>query len=132
VALHPVIPIICSILWMLMIFYFSSLPAGSTGPDTLLFKVISKSSHFIIFGVLSVLYLFSLKWKKSLQDTGLGTFILSLIMAVLYAVTDEYHQSFSSGRYPRITDVLLDSSGALAFLGTVYKLKHRKNRLVRY
>ena len=131
-APYPIISIICTILWMSLIYYFSSLPAGSTGPDTLLFKIISKASHFVIFGILSVLYLFSLKWKKSLQDTGPGIFILSLLMAVMYAVTDEYHQSFISGRYPGAADVLLDSAGALAFLATVYKFSHGKNRLVRY
>jgi len=107
----------------MLIFYFSSLPAGATGPDTLLFKVISKMSHFIIFGILSILYLFSIKWKKPLEDTGKGVFILSLLLSVIYAATDEYHQSFSNGRYARFADVLLDASGAMTFLAVAYKLR---------
>jgi VanZ family protein len=112
---------------MSLIYYLSSLPASSTGPDTFSFKIVSKVSHFIIFGMLSVLYLFSFKWKKSLRDTGTGIFILSLLLTVIYAVTDEYHQSFSNGRHAGFDDVLLDSSGALAFLSIAYQCKKRKS-----
>jgi VanZ family protein len=123
---HPVMAItsiILSIFWMMLIYYFSSLPAGATGPDTLLFKVISKMSHFVIFGILSILYLFSIKWKKPLKDTGKGVFIFSLLLAVIYAATDEYHQSFTHGRYARLADILLDASGAMTFLAIAYKFR---------
>ena len=35
------------------------------------------------------------------------------LVATLYAMTDEWHQSFVPGRGPAIHDVILDSSGAL-------------------
>jgi VanZ family protein len=35
------------------------------------------------------------------------------LVATLYAMTDEWHQSFVPGREPTVTDVVLDSSGAL-------------------
>jgi VanZ family protein len=35
-----------------------------------------------------------------------------MLIAVIYAATDEFHQSFSPGRHPRATDVLIDSLGA--------------------
>jgi len=35
------------------------------------------------------------------------------LVATLYAITDEWHQSFVPGRGPAVLDVILDSSGAL-------------------
>lgn len=42
---------------------------------------------------------------------------IALIICVLYAVTDEIHQSFIPGRSCELRDVIIDSSGAL--LGTL-------------
>lgn len=125
--MRPILPILLSVIWMSLIFYFSSLPASSTGPDTVTFKVISKMIHFIIFGILSMLYLYSLKWRMPIQRTGMWVFILSLFLTIIYAITDEYHQSFSSGRYSSVKDVILDASGAVAFLGITYKLTGKRN-----
>ena len=35
-------------------------------------------------------------------------------MALLYAVSDEFHQGFTPGRTPAVSDVLLDGAGAAA------------------
>jgi len=107
---------------MLFIFYLSSLPATATGPDILVFKVISKILHFIIFGILSVLYLNTLRWNKSLREAGTKIFLWSLFLTIIYAISDEYHQTFSLGREPSINDVLLDTSGAIVFLGITHYL----------
>lgn len=42
------------------------------------------------------------------------------IFASLYAVTDEFHQSFARSRYGSAGDVLLDSLGAAAGLGLLW------------
>jgi VanZ family protein len=110
---------------MLFIFYLSSLPASATGPDILIFKVTTRVLHFVIFGILSILYLNTLKWNKSLEETGAKVFLWSLFLTIIYAISDEYHQTFSSGREPSINDVLLDTSGAIVFLGITYKLKSK-------
>jgi VanZ family protein len=34
-------------------------------------------------------------------------------MAVLYAGSDEFHQSFTSGRHPSVMDVGIDTLGAI-------------------
>lgn len=41
------------------------------------------------------------------------TAILSQIFSVVYASTDEFHQTFVVGRDGNVIDVLIDSSGAL-------------------
>lgn len=41
---------------------------------------------------------------------------LSFAICFLYAVSDEYHQSFVAGRSPQLKDVMIDSLGALSVL----------------
>lgn len=41
------------------------------------------------------------------------SFILAFLISLVYAVSDEYHQSLVPGREPRIRDVVIDSIGAL-------------------
>lgn len=120
IKVPPITFILLSIAWMLIIFYLSSLPSDLTGPDTLFFKILSKMLHFIIFGILSMLYFFSLKWEKPLEKTGLKYYLLSLVLTIVYAMTDEYHQSFSIGRTPSFKDIILDASGAIIFLSAIF------------
>jgi VanZ family protein len=35
---------------------------------------------------------------------------------VLYSATDEFHQSFTPGRHPAVTDVMIDAIGAAVAL----------------
>lgn len=121
--MRPLIFIILSIIWMSLIFYLSSLPSTSTGPDTPIFKVISNALHFILFGILSILFLCSIKWKKPISEIRLKTFLMSLSLSIIYAISDEYHQSFSPGRTPLATDVIIDTFGAIIFLNIIYLMK---------
>jgi len=111
---------------MSLIYYVSSLPGDELGPDTLIINLIKKSGHFIIFGVLAALYLSTLKGRKSLAETGSVLFMLSLFLTMLYAISDEYHQSFTPGRHSSGYDVLIDACGALTVLGLLYTLKSRR------
>jgi VanZ family protein len=46
----------------------------------------------------------------------------SLLLAIFYAVTDEYHQTLVSGRSGKILDVGIDSLGAISGLISMLKL----------
>jgi VanZ family protein len=118
---------LCSVAWMVLIFYLSSIPGNELGPDILIINLIKKTGHFIIFSILAVLYLSTLKGRKALVDTGNHLFLLSLFLAVLYAISDEYHQSFTPGRHSSGYDVIIDACGALTVLGLLYTLKLRRN-----
>jgi VanZ family protein len=52
-------------------------------------------------------------------------FTLSLLLAVTYALSDEFHQSFVPSRTASIHDSLIDSVGALIALSIIW-LRHRK------
>ena len=47
--------------------------------------------------------------KRDFKKTG----ILSFLFSVIYASSDEFHQTFVPGRDGNIVDVLIDSSGSL-------------------
>jgi len=108
---------------MTFIFYLSSIPGEQLGPDTLVVNLIKKVGHGFIFGVLAALYLYALKGKKSLLKTQDVFFLLSLFLTFLYAVSDEYHQSFTPGRHSSGNDVLIDVCGALSVLVLLSVLK---------
>ena len=73
-------------------------------------KPLRKCMHASVYMVLSILIYCCLKmtklskWKISL---------LSILLSFLYACTDEFHQRFVSGRTSEITDVLIDTLGAI-------------------
>jgi VanZ family protein len=113
---------------MSLIFYLSSIPGNQLGPDTIIVNTFKKLGHYFIFGVLAALYLYSFKGKKPLLETQDGFFLLSLILALLYSMSDEYHQSFTPGRHSSEKDVLIDFCGALTVLVILYALKTRKKR----
>ena len=48
------------------------------------------------------------------------------MICIGYATTDELHQAFVPGRTPKLTDILIDSSGAM--LGTGVYLLFVENR----
>jgi VanZ family protein len=112
--------------WMIIIFLLSSVPGTFTGPDIPVLTIIKKGLHFAIFGILSLLYLYTLKRSRPLLKTGLKVFLVSLFLTAIYAMLDEYHQSFTPGRHPSVYDVLIDTGGAITFLGTAYVARGKK------
>ena len=73
-------------------------------------KIIRKIAHFSIYALVGFLLTglvstFKLKEKNRI--------LISLILGVLYATSDEIHQLFSPGRSAQITDVYIDTLGIL-------------------
>ncbi len=101
--------------WAAFIFYLSSVPHLRFLKNDWADFIIRKLGHMGVFGILARLIARALtgstywSWRKM--------FAWSLIFTVLYAASDEYHQSFTSGRTPAVHDVLIDSVGAWFALG---------------
>jgi VanZ family protein len=76
-----------------------------------------KFGHAAVYGILARLIARALTgstfwpWKK--------IFAWSLVLTFLYAVTDEYHQSFVPGRVAAAHDVAIDTVGGWVALGLV-------------
>ena len=62
-----------------------------------------KGYHFLEFAVLAVLLARALKPRSA---------AIAFFISVVYAGTDEFHQSFVPGRGGMVSDVLIDATGA--------------------
>lgn len=73
-------------------------------------KIIRKIAHFSIYTVVGILLMALLStYNMKQRNAAISTFIIGII----YASSDEIHQSFIPGRSARITDVLIDTMGVL-------------------
>ncbi len=80
--------------------------------------VLRKTSHFLGYGVLGVL--FTRVWLPTLLQFMRGSWLSPRLHAIGYAVLctcsvaslDEIHQSFLPGRTSSLLDVVIDTSGA--------------------
>jgi VanZ family protein len=105
-----------AIIWMGIIFYFSSRQTTGIGGDSYWLRfAILKTFHLIEYGVLAVLIFFAIQKYK-----------LSIIIAYLYSLSDEFHQRFIPGRTGRLRDTLFDLAGILIGLFIFHQLSKTK------
>ena len=99
-----------AILWMGLIFYLSSQPDLPRHPDDLVDTVLKKMMHVGEYAILAYLLWRALSDAKLAKNNPIA---LSLILSFLYALSDEYHQSFVPGRNGSVVDVGIDTMGAM-------------------
>ena len=92
--------------------------------------LIRKSAHFFLYFTLSIL-LFAL--LKEFTDNKLKLIIITILLCTFYAITDELHQGFVSGRTSKMFDIFIDTLGAtigtsLSYLFLKLRKKHIKNK----
>ncbi len=89
---------------MAIIFAFSATP--DLGTDLGLADLIGrKIAHAVTYGALAYL------WFWTLRGAVARPMLTAAVISLLYAATDEYHQSFVDGRHGTPVDVLIDSLG---------------------
>lgn len=98
---------------MAVIYWFSSVPSDEMLQFGLIDLLVKKGGHFVGYGLLAWTYFHGLK------DTNLSAGWLSWLFAVLYAFSDEFHQSFVPGRQPSFIDIVIDAAGAALVLAFV-------------
>ena len=96
--------------WMALIFILSAQEQLPVPEQRWLDALIEKTSHSFEFGVLAYLLLRALKPEGARRWRLIG---MCLLIAWLYALSDEFHQSFVPGRAADWSDVLFDWIGAL-------------------
>lgn len=119
-----------AVLWMGFIFFLSHQEAGSSsqlssGITRTLFNIINstlpwldleldffhflvrKGAHFTAYLILGILL------AKAMKPLDRKTYFSIFLLCVLYAISDEFHQTFVSGRSGEVRDVLIDSTGSL-------------------
>jgi VanZ family protein len=101
------------LLWAAVIFAFSSVPdlgTGLGGWDTLLRKI----AHTVEYAILGALLV---------RATGRPG--LAVGLGVLYAATDEVHQTFVAGRHGSPVDVAIDAVGIACGVLVWHRLRPR-------
>jgi len=102
-----------SLLMMIAIFCFSSIPSNEMPNFGLGDFLVKKGGHAAGYALLALANLRAL--PKGRRD-GVGwnkkRWWLAWLLAVLYSATDEFHQSFVPGRNAALTDVGIDAFGA--------------------
>ena len=118
-------------LWMALIFAMSAAPGDLSGMQSgrlarflaaclspffemdaqavgVLEILVRKGAHMTEYAVLFLLL------RAALGESGVrGEGVKALLLTALYAVTDEFHQTFVPGRGPAALDVAIDTCGAL-------------------
>ena len=105
---------------MAVIFWFSAQPADKLPVFSWADTLVKKSGHVLGYAILAFWYWYALGMDKNKRW-------LAWLLAILYAVTDEYHQAFVLGRHPSIWDILIfDNFGALISLWLANKYVKQK------
>lgn len=108
------LPVIC---WCSLIFFLSHQPdLKSDLPETWDF-FFRKLAHMAEFGLLAVLFFKGIRGHGFKVDRGL---IFTLVFSLLYAFSDEYHQTFIQGRSGSPIDVGIDSVGIIIAILTIW------------
>ena len=116
--MHPVfylwLPLVT---WMGLIFFLSAQPDFPRPEVDWLEDLIGIGAHMFLFGVLAVL------WARALQGQR-RVLLLAFLLTMLYALLDEFHQSFVPGRTADPLDLVYDGLGAALALGAWTWLQH--------
>jgi VanZ family protein len=89
------------------IYYLSAQPQPPTLAEPLLQTILSYGFHVAEYAILAALIFWALGDKPRRK-----VLLISILIVGLYAVSDEYHQSFVPNRSSDMLDVLADLIGA--------------------
>lgn len=125
--------------WMAVIFWFSSQPNLPKAPATWLDFVIKKGAHALVYAILAGLIWRALANRQShpAAATGNGPVrgghvgaplfsavsVQSFSLTLLYAMSDEWHQTLVPGRHGRPFDVMVDLLGVVTALLLIYRFR---------
>jgi VanZ family protein len=114
------------LIWMGCIFFFSAQPDLPGPPQPWLNTLFTNLGHFIAYGFLALWWYRALSSVPSLSEAGeLRTRVarMTFLIALLYAASDEFHQSFVPGRDASLLDLMVDSGGAAVALLLISRRK---------
>ena len=99
--------------WLALIFVLSAQPGLRISPDPGVDLPIRHVAHVISYGVLTVLLTRALNWGSS-RRARWRLLLLAMVLATLYGVSDEVHQTYVPNRTGHLLDVGWDLLGAIA------------------
>lgn len=102
---------------MAIIFFFSTRQTAGIIPETVPHFIFFKTLHLLEYAFLAILIFFAILRKKT-----------TIIIAYLYSLSDEIHQTFVAGRTGRLRDTFIDLIGII--LGLVILKQLRKIKFI--
>ena len=147
--IKKIIKLILIVLWMALIFSFSADDADKSTSksdgviikmtETVLNKKLSdsekekyttmfivpvrKSAHFTLYFILGILvFLF----VKDFTTMKYKVVLISVLVVLLYSISDEVHQLFVPGRSGEVFDVMIDTMGGFISTNILYLIYRRK------
>jgi len=93
------------LIWMVVIFAFSAMSINGQAKFSWPDFIIKKTAHVTEY---AILFLLTYRANKSFKS--------SLIVCLLFALSDEWHQTLTPGREGRLRDVGFDTLGILSAL----------------
>lgn len=109
--------------WMGLIFTLSAQPRLPHMVGSLSDQLQDVLGHFTVYAVLAALLYWALAGVSAPRPA-----LLALLIVLLYALSDEFHQSFVPGRNPDVFDVMTDVAGAAAALLLIKWRRSRRSR----
>ncbi len=100
-----------AILWMILIFLLSGRRSVSVSHEYVLNFLFFKSLHVIEYAVLFLLNARALGLTDA--KTKKTNMRLAAVMTLVYAISDEIHQTFVPSREGKMRDVIIDAVGIL-------------------
>lgn len=110
-----------AVAWMIVIFLFSTRESVQVSPEHVVNFVFFKTLHVLEYAILFVLYYRALKNSFSTR-TSISVFLAAFLFTILYAITDEVHQTFIPTREGKPRDVIIDAIGASLAWFTIARL----------
>ena len=104
--------------WMGLIFWLSAQPDLPHPDIGWAFLALSSGAHVFVYGVLAGLWMRVLGGRRR-------AWLIALLLTMLYALSDEFHQWFVPGRSADPWDLLADGVGAVLVLVLWRRLRRR-------
>jgi len=102
-------------------------------PETIwtVLVIMRKCAHVCEYAILALLLWRALRGGSAIREKISTLFGAALLGCVVFAASDEFHQSFIKSRTPALRDVLLDIAGALLGLLIGLSFEYRRPKKTR-
>jgi VanZ family protein len=117
------------IVWMAVIFFFSSRQKVEVSDISTINFLFFKTLHVLEYAVLYVLF-FRAVMNTYPKEKRFRWYVAAFCLTVLYALTDEIHQTFIPTREGRLRDVIIDAGGAGIAWITLYQLQRKMPKVL--
>lgn len=110
-----------AIIWMGIIFYFSSRARTTVSDKYILNFIFYKTLHIMEYALLYFFLFLGFCFTKELKLSRKEIFVFPVFFAILYGISDEIHQTFIPTREGRLRDVFIDIAGILLMYSYMWR-----------